>query len=113
MEDKQMVELAAKAAGISGGWGDKYLVGSDEVDCTDLWFEDTEECFVWDPRGDDGASLRLAVAIGACIQPKGFGVEVWLFEERISSGVVEYGNDPFAATRLAILKVAAERGKLM
>ena len=100
MDYIKLLADAARGAGIKvRSWSGHYAT-----------LDDGSE---WVPLYDDGDALRLAVEIGACIQPKGLGVEVWVFEDRLSSGVIEYGDDPLAATRLAILKVAAARGRLL
>lgn len=65
MSDRELLELAAKAAGLRLSWGDKYLVGGDEVDCTDIPYvvsDDRETApAYWNPLEDDGDALRLAV----------------------------------------------------
>ena len=101
--DRELLELAAKAIGF-----DLHV---NSVGDYQLW-KDGEYVGFWIPLEDDGDALRLAVKLGADIQPKGSGVEVWVFESRASSGVVEYGDDPYAATRRAIVRAAAEVGKL-
>ena len=84
-EDKELLTLAAKAAGI---------------ECNDYgldWFNR-----YWNPLTDDGDALRLAVKLG-------LGIEFF------SSWVVANGghdedreSDPYAATRRAIVRAAAE-----
>lgn len=106
MTDQELLELAAKAAGYAGKRVTAYGVVIMEAGY------DAEPLY-WKPLTDDGAALRLAVKLGADIQPKGHGVEVWVFESRVSSGVVEYGDDPCAATRRAIVRAAAEIGRAM
>lgn len=90
MTDKELLELAAKAAGID------YCE-------RDFWF----------PLSDDGDALRLAVKLGLEIRTDGpyliavtpRYVDNELYEER--------GNDPYAATRRAIVRAAAEIGRTM
>ena len=103
MSDKEMFELAAKAAGIkikgfySDGTPFSDVNGVNEI---------------WNPRDDDSDALRLAVKLN--------------FEVRICNGVavvndghsdlehVEVdGNNPYAATRRAIVRAAAEIGRVM
>lgn len=112
-ELRELLELAAKAAGYSVR--------------TDLTYEAgivIDDGIVWKPHTDDGDSRRLGVALLIEIQ---FGVTYsvaatkWLYDWRIRqardqiSEVVEYGphDDPCAATRLAVLRVAAEIGRAM
>lgn len=87
MNDHELLELAAKAAGVSGGWGDKFSIGQDEVDTTDLWFlDETELNALWNPLEDDGDALRLAMKLGICIQfiPECYTVQV--YQERMHTG---------------------------
>ena len=105
MKDRELLEMAAKAGGIMGEYRDGLGICPPELHQLHK--------FWWNPLTDDDDALRLAVKLGADIQPKGVGVEVWIFERRVSSGVVEYGADPYAATRRAIVRVATEIGKDM
>ena len=121
MSDKELLELAAKAAGFgapgSGGtiWTlSEYPKGSGRHGA--LWnyvgCMDTAE--LWNPLVDDGDALRLAVKLRIkherhINQPY---VAAWApdivgrFEE-------SEGSDPCAATRRAIVRAAAEIGKTM
>ena len=119
--DRELLELAAKAAGYTLKWGETYIVGDDEVDCTDLSYvvsgQPDEADWLWSPLEDDGDALRLAVKLridveqfgedGCCVtqttNDDPFGTE--LAEER--------GPDPYAATRRAIVRAAAAIGKAM
>ena len=109
--DKELLELAAKAAGI------------DIVPCTcsdARWpFKHHEvksgKHGHWNPIVDDGDALRLAVnlQLGISIPPVVDGrIEVVTFYGPIIS-IVEYpqNNDRNAATRRAIVRAAAEIGK--
>lgn len=100
MTDKELLELAAYAAGISSdGLGN----------CYDL---DTE--MRWNPLTDDGDAFRLAVKLGlhvsqqlsyvAVMQPHG-GAGSHRFQ-----WTEQYNDDPYAATRRAIVRAAAEIG---
>ena len=96
MNDKELLELAAKAAGIEVM----------ETQSTGLLVNG----FIWNPLTDDGDALRLAVkldmtiivtaksSISVCVGFKGF------LEEEIN-------GDIYAATRRAIVRAAAEIGK--
>lgn len=96
MDDRELLRLAAIAgAELRGEWVN-----------SEAYFDGV--LTRWNPLTDDGDALRLAVKIGVDIQPKGSGVEVWVFESRVSSGVVEYGDNRYAATRRAIVRAAAE-----
>ena len=104
MSDKKMLELAAKAAGID-------------------WFDDPAAKHgrglnmksgpFWNPLTDDGDALRLAVKLDLSIHTfyndgvssACSGVPYFVDEEVIHNG------DPYAATRRAITRAAAEIGK--
>ncbi|MFN9915624.1 MAG: hypothetical protein ACK53L_23740, partial [Pirellulaceae bacterium] len=69
MTDRELLELAAKAAGLGTlVWGDKYKLGDDEIDCTDMPYvrsgQPDEGDVFWNPLTDDGDALRLAVKLG-------------------------------------------------
>lgn len=91
MTDKELLEMAAKAAGI------------EVVTPTML------EYGKWNPLEDDGDALRLAVKLGMMMyicQPNDcIGVHITeinrMFKER-------HKEDPYAATRRAIVRAAAE-----
>ena len=104
MTDRELLELSAKAAGmIANSDGTIYAgFGSRE----------------WNPLEDDGDALRLAVKLGIEIH-HGFDdgeivMGAW-FQE--TSGkpqrfeIERIGDDPYAATRRAIVRAAAEIGK--
>lgn len=107
MEDRELLELAAKAAEISGTWLPNGTLA-------------TSELGRWNPLTNDGDALRLAVKLEIGMFPPkvpqqggDFAVaslseqhdNLWI-QERVSS-------DPYAATRRAIVCAAAEIGKGM
>ena len=98
MNDKELLELAAKAAGIELDKG--WLV----------YLEDDGEAF--NPLVRDDHALRLAVKLGLDI---GFPREdcVWSFGHGGSVCVENPKEDPYAATRRAIVRAAAEIGRGM
>jgi hypothetical protein len=109
MTDREMLELAAKAAGID--W---------IKNC--VWIENgfysplaKHERIAWNPLTNDGDALRLAVKLGLL-------VDVWLKQkvciasnqgEELVDAREQFGNDPYAATRRAIVRAAAEIGRDM
>jgi hypothetical protein len=107
MTDREMLELAAKAAGYAfGHYHDKpaQLV---KTQIGDAWIG-------WSPLADDGDALRLAVKCGI---EYGFGYNDDGTVQRcivydILHVLVE-NNDPYAATRRAIVRAAAEIGRAM
>jgi hypothetical protein len=98
MTDRELLEFAAKAA---GEWP------SPEP------FEHVLDR--WNPLANDGDALRLAVKLGLL-------VDVWLQQkvciastqgEELVDAREQFGDDPYAATRRAIVRAAAEIGRSM
>ena len=107
MTDKELLELAAKAAGyrIKRKSRDYGLV---------IWNEKSEPIF-WNPLTEDGDALRLAVKLHMCLDT--FDVDekehtvAW---KTLSNECREnHNDDPYTATRRAIVRAAAEIGKEM
>ena len=104
MTETQMLELAAKAGGISKQW-DGSLV------------DRGNPCRVWNPLTDDGDALRLAVSLGIGFRHRAGGdgstypdlVTVFTGSFDLTEYVSQSG-DALSATRLAITKAAAEIG---
>ena len=97
MSDRELLELAAKAAGhtIRIEDGDIYI----RVDRKAFGFQ----WEYWNPLADDGDALRLAVELGLLGAPA-----------HIINFIAAKGDtDPYAATRRAIVRAAAEIGRLM
>jgi hypothetical protein len=99
MSDRELLELAAKAAGLwPGPEPFEHLLDR------------------WNPLTDDGDALRLAVKLGDT-----FLVKVGIFGQldktfcHIDSVATRenLGTDPCAATRRAIVRAAAEIGRNM
>lgn len=106
MTDREMLELAARAAGIE--------YGIDRIDSgLSITGADGRHIYFpkWNPLDDDGDVLRLAVSVGIDIN----------FNDQIGSRVAANGlAEKFvdhvsatAATRRAIVRAAAEIGKAM
>lgn len=115
MTDRELLELAAKAAGYEIDFGDPvngwYAKGFDENGDPAEW---------WNPLNDDGDALRLAVNL--CMDMYFGDVEgTATFNAGSSLGkgkpfrycIEPTGNDPYAATRCAIVRAAAEIGRAM
>jgi hypothetical protein len=88
MNDRELLELAAKAAGI------EVLVSFDRA---------RRRWWCWNPLYDDGDALRLAVQLGLLGAP--FMTLAWI--EALGD------SDSYAATRRAIVRAAAEIGRGM
>jgi hypothetical protein len=106
--NRELLELAAKAAGIayhSYFESEFYIWGLNigEVDVP-----------IWNPLIDDGDALRLAVKLHLKIllYPEATSVDGHWCGGGIST-CERYGNDPYAATRRAIVRAAYEIGKDM
>lgn len=105
MTDKELLTMAAKAAGI------------DVVPCTNGW--DESYPLGWNPLADDGDAMRLAVKLR---------IDTYFEFDRVmcvgadhlrSPSATEYfydapkPTDQLAATRRAITRAAAEIGRTM
>ena len=119
MTDREMLELAARAEGyVFGEYGGKPArqvttkIGA-------AWI-------YWDPLTDDGDALRLAVKLGMHLtqypiydEPKHSAIAKK--SNRLLDGhcvdtcvgIEVYDSDPYAATRRAITRAAAEIGRQM
>lgn len=109
MSDKELLTLAAKAAGY-----DKTRT------CVDEWFwvlTNGNDWHPWNPLTDDGDALRLAVKLNMDMRFDAFSDGAVVLTECVwkPAGMeVEYLNeDPYAATRRAIVRAAAEIGRGM
>lgn len=117
MTDREMLELAAKAAGYEIRIVD-YGGGRFEArrhTQNNVWTS-------WDPRCDDGDAVRLMVKLNLPVEidaeSAGVVVVEWQFDQGgISAGCVEQpspvGSGDCATTRLAITRAAAEVGRNM
>jgi hypothetical protein len=101
MTDRELLELAACAAGIKT---------SLHKETDSLWIDGPR---VWNPLTDDGDALRLAVKLGISLNhynqwPSGISI-VWANSKSDASDMhVEWGTDPCAATRRAVVMTARE-----
>lgn len=118
MTDRELLELAAKADGrkwfhYSSGYGKGLCCKSDGMSVE----------YYWNPLDDDGDALRLAVKLDIGIHPD---EEIATTCTSFSIGGAGYNtceewgpmrdgskDDPYAATRRAIVRAAAEIGKEM
>jgi hypothetical protein len=110
--DRELLEAAAKAAGIEAHWGHGWQSDMMFTRCVDLTGVATGR--EWNPLKDDGDALRLAVKLGIQITqeipassrfvPKATAY----YREHFSE---TYGSNPFSATRRAIVRAAANIGK--
>ena len=121
-DDRELLELAAKAARIkidkseTNGGGH----GNTGFDCMGNAVLDWHNNKTWNPLKDDGDALRLAVKIAIDIEffvADGATSAVqtnWCeYHCNIGRDEVEPKGDPYAATRRAIVRAAAEIGRNM
>ena len=111
MTDRELLEMAAKAAGIELCW----VPNEDGIECSVLpgvipwtW---------WNPLTDDGDALRLAVKTGMSVNMFPNDDARTECASHLQNNFVDeawrHHADPFAATRRAIVRAAAEIGKEM
>ena len=114
MTDQELLTLAARAAA--------------KLSSNDLCWLDNTPYFKWNPLDDDGAAMRLMVTLrisleqDASVETYSFtyrgvttgeyalGVEAWSVTEtgRVVQWQEAYSDDAHAATRRAIVRVAAQ-----
>ena len=115
MTDRQMLEDAARAAGMVIEWKEGHCKGGPYAGAF-------VNGVAWRPREDDGDALRLAVKCS--LSPSIFtdgtlpGTRVTMVSATNLPWAECYaeelhGNDPYAATRLAITRAAASIGAKM
>ena len=101
--DRELLCLAANAAGYEYAKFGGYII-VDGIPGN------------WNPLTDDGDALRLAVRMGMDVDCTSVGKpfdHTWAMAENdTGSGVVErHNDDPYAATRMAIVRAAADIGR--
>lgn len=101
--DRELLELAAKSAGIEHPRGEHCLYGPALWDCEKLAW--------WRPLTDDGDALRLAATLELDLNLGQAGTLVYM--KRGTPTVEEYSDDYMAACRRAIVRAAAEIGRAM
>jgi hypothetical protein len=113
MTDRELLELAAKAAGMQiVGEVDKMVVQPDHRTGGYVIRNDRGGDSCWNPLTDDGDAMRLSVKLRMNVFHA--GIRVFALDEE---GDIEEAEghelDPYAATRRAIVRAAAEIGKEM
>ena len=106
MSDRELLELAAKAAGIE-------IQG--EFSTVDrMYIHDGDW---WNPLTDDGDALRLAVKLNMNVFQAAFSAyalpsnDDGTYDQQVRYRDVD--GDPYAATRRAIVRAAAEIGRTL
>jgi hypothetical protein len=113
VSDRELLELAAKAAGY-------------DYECTShTGYPEDEQHQIrsasgslidWNPLTDDGDALRLAVKLGIAVQchlHDGEGYALAGAGQIPNAVDIRPNDDPYAATRRAIVRAAAEIGRNM
>lgn len=116
-QDRELLELAAKAAGVAGVFVEVHGpdIGQDAAGIGRPGARYGDR--LWNPIIDDGAALRLGVKLSLGIEYEGSAVGVTYFDQSIGANgsvcLVEESliGDAQAAVRLAIVRAAAEIGK--
>ena len=102
MNDRELLEMAAKAAGICGHYACHHPKFDNDWEELGIWFVDKNDCTsCWNPLQNDGDALRLALKITRDFEPyrsQGFGWIIGKTNEEV---------------RRAIVRAAAELGKEM
>ena len=99
--DKELLELAAKAADIQIEWDeslDCWVMPNDE----DGWFSVVR----WNPLENSAQALNLAVKLRLDVNIRGIETIVPFRDIK----PVKHGENPYAATRRAIVETVAEIG---
>ena len=106
--DRELLELAAKAAGITLRW----IQGPNDDECIHpIRRRDDGMCEVdWNPLTDDGDALRLAVRLSLLVDVTAFSVTAMV--NGVISAKEKHNGDPYAATRRAITRAAAAIGEV-
>jgi len=101
--DRELLELAAKAAGIEYGT-DRLAqdLALYRMSGGHFWLPR------WNPLTDDGDALRLAVKLRMLVE-----IERVLELSSANGQYESHDEDPYAATRRAIVRAAAEIGRAM
>jgi hypothetical protein len=94
MNDRELLEMAAKAAGNGAEWYSGIGMGLDNG---------TSVPTFWNPLGSDADAFRLAVKLGL--------LDRATFPPAVAYEAATNGGDWYAATRRAIVRAAAEIGR--
>ena len=109
MTDRELLELAAKAAGLP------YIKPADDYDGS-LGLEVGDNPMrtrSWEPLTGDGDSLRLAVKLRLDVLVDTHAVTAMTPSGDSATEDAESISDPYAATRRVIVRAAAEIGRAM
>ncbi|BBI47377.1 hypothetical protein [Pseudomonas phage HU1] len=110
MNDRELLEMAARAAGMPRPVDDNGVWSS--------WVGTPENGHWWDPLTDDGDALRLAVKLHMTVDTFTGGCEVGYDDMKGGQGYLRQDDGPegelddFEVVRRAIVRAAAEMGRV-
>lgn len=105
MEDRELLELAAKAAGLDAWWSETFgfmLLRSDGNR-------------KWSPLVNDGDAARLAAKLMMSVEISEYEQSTYAYAGKVPRvyACEMWRDDKYAATRRAIVRAAEEIGKQM
>ena len=106
MTDRELLELAAKAVGITLEWD------GNPSEWMPMYYEG-KTYHAWNPLDDDGDALRLAVKLRLDIVISDDLKHTVARKGFLQMCVEAWGDDENTATRRAIVRVAARIGRAM
>lgn len=112
MTDRELLELAAKAAGL-------HIIAKLHPISLYIQSEGCRDGVHWNPLADDGDALRLAVDLSLDVEVLhnatqiNYDVRGILYHCNVGNREGDCNGDSYAATRRAIVRAAAEIGKAM
>lgn len=114
MTDRELLEKAAKAAGIEVEWDDEEFADLRAV--SEGMFlkgkRSPDNSKYWNPLTDDGDALRLAVKLRIRVEWWKNGVEA-SHPKLQNTAIYETEDDPYSTTRRAIVRAAAAIGETL
>lgn len=103
MTDRELLELAAKAAGLT-------LSESGRRDGLFLVLTNDDGDYIWNPLTNDGDALRLVVKLNLDVRSVRSALHTVVGFGALGSVSELHGDDPYVATRRAIVRAAAAMG---
>jgi len=101
MDDRMLLEAAARAAGIDGVYCE-FMNAIQRLPGHETPYGEAHS--FWNALEDDGAALRLAVKLNIDVFG---GIDARMCETDIGTTSEPDGDDPYAAQRRAIVRAAA------
>jgi len=115
MADKELLELAAKAMKDAG---DPKFMNFEAIDdtcvCLELGAKRGAITSYWKPLTDDGDAMRLSIGLRLKVAHYYYEGAYYCrvyFDDLVPPTVEFHAKDPYAASRRAIVRAAAEIGK--